>query len=96
MHSFIRNSCEKCNYRSLAGIEPSTIHSSEMPTKYSMLLTSSADKFFVVLHGEQQYKFSFVETPREFIIAKLSIRKIGSSSVLIICIFKKHVHACRN
>ena len=28
--------------------------------------------------------FSFVETPRKFIIAELSIRKLGSSSVLII------------
>ena len=27
--------------------------------------------------------FSFVETPRKFIIAKLSIRKLGSSSVLL-------------
>ena len=27
---------------------------------------------------------SFVETPRKFIIAELSIRKLGSSSVLII------------
>ena len=33
------------------------------------------------------YLLSFVETPRKFIIAKLSIRKLGSSSVLII--FKK-------
>ena len=29
-------------------------------------------------------KYNFVETPREFIIVKLSIRKFGSSSVLII------------
>ena len=28
----------------------------------------------------------FVETPRKFITAKLSIRKPGSSSVLIICL----------
>ena len=28
------------------------------------------------------YLFSFVETPRKFIIAELSIRKLGSSSVL--------------
>ena len=27
---------------------------------------------------------SFVETPRKFIIAELSIRKLGSSSVLIV------------
>ena len=32
----------------------------------------------------QTYLFSFVETPRKFIIAELSIRKLGSSSVLII------------
>ena len=30
------------------------------------------------------YMFSFVETLRKFIIAELSIRKLGSSSVLII------------
>ena len=30
------------------------------------------------------YLFSFVETPRQFIIAELSIRKLGSSSVLIL------------
>ena len=30
------------------------------------------------------YLFSFVETPHKFIIAELSIRKLGSSSVLII------------
>ena len=29
-------------------------------------------------------KYDFVETPRKFIIAKLSIRKLGSSLVLII------------
>ena len=31
-------------------------------------------------------KYNFVQTPRKFIIAKLSIRKLGSSSVLIIII----------
>ena len=38
------------------------------------------------LHEIKQciYLFSFVETPRKFIIAELSIRKLGSSSVLII------------
>ena len=30
------------------------------------------------------YLFNFVETPPKFIIAELSIRKLGSSSVLII------------
>ena len=32
------------------------------------------------------YLFSFVETPRKYIIAKLSTRKLGSSSALIILI----------
>ena len=31
-------------------------------------------------------KYNFVKTPRKFIIAKLSIRKLGSSSVLVIMI----------
>ena len=30
------------------------------------------------------YLFSFVETPRKFIIAELSIRKLGFSSVVMI------------
>ena len=34
------------------------------------------------------YLFSFVETPRKFTIAELSIRKLGSSSVLIIRLFE--------
>ena len=32
------------------------------------------------------YPFSFVETPRRFTIAELSIRMLRSSSVLIMCI----------
>ena len=31
----------------------------------------------------EKTKFSFVKTPSKFIIAKLSIRKFGSSSVLV-------------
>ena len=34
------------------------------------------------------YLLSFVETPRKFVIAELSIRKLGSSSVLIIRLFE--------
>ena len=34
------------------------------------------------------YLLSFVETPRKFIIAELSICKLGSSSVLIIRLFE--------
>jgi hypothetical protein len=41
-------------------------------------------KFFVGFHGDKIYNILFVETPRRFITAKLSIRKPGSSSVLII------------
>ena len=36
--------------------------------------------------GSEIYLFSFVETPRKFITAKLSIRKLGFSSVLLISI----------
>jgi hypothetical protein len=35
---------------------------------------------FVGLHGDETYNILFVETPRKFITAKLSIRKPGSSS----------------
>ena len=40
--------------------------------------------FLYVCMVNTLYLFNFVETPRKFIIAKLSIRKLGSSSVLII------------
>ena len=40
-------------------------------------------KFFVRLHGEYQSKRNFVEIPRKFTIAKLSVHKLGSSSVLM-------------
>ena len=36
------------------------------------------------------YLFSFVETPGKFIVAKLSIRKLGSSSVLTILIMQTY------
>ena len=46
--------------------------------------------FFVCLHGDEIYNnFLYVETPRKFINAKLSIRKPGSSSVLIILALMK-------
>ena len=35
-----------------------------------------------VFNKTHMYLLSFVETPRKFIIAELSIRKLGSSSVL--------------
>ena len=40
--------------------------------------------FLYVCMVNTTYLLSFVETPRKFIIAELSIRKLGSSSVLII------------
>ena len=33
----------------------------------------------VIRHDEHQYQISFVETPRKFVVAKLSIRKLGPS-----------------
>ena len=36
------------------------------------------------LDGEYQIRCNFVETPRKFIIAKLSIRNLGSLSMVII------------
>ena len=44
----------------------------------------SIRSFLYVCMVNTIYFFSFVETPRKFIIAELSIRKLGSSSVLII------------
>ena len=41
------------------------------------------------MHGDKAYNILFLETPRKFITAKLSIRKPGSSSVLIICAWFK-------
>ena len=42
------------------------------------------DKDLKTFNNIAMYLLSFVETPRKFIIAELSIRKLGSSSVLII------------
>ncbi|CAB4012131.1 NFX1-type zinc finger-containing 1-like, partial [Paramuricea clavata] len=47
--------------------------------EYNKRETSLQIKFWRI------YKILFVETPRKFITAKLSIRKPGSSSLLIIC-----------
>jgi hypothetical protein len=46
------------------------------------LYVCMAIKYIIVL---------FVETPRKFITAKLSIRKPGSSSMLIICSIYAHI-----
>ena len=62
---------------------------------YLMTFVSVTVRSLLELNGgknskkdEQIYLFSFVETPRKFIIAELSIRKLGSSSVLIIRLFE--------
>ena len=46
------------------------------------MLTAVID-FLYVCMVNTIYLLSFVETPRKFIIAELSIRKLGSSSVLL-------------
>ena len=40
------------------------------------------------MEEKRVYLLSFVETPRKFTIAELSIRKLGPSSVLIIRLFE--------
>ena len=45
---------------------------------------TKGNKFLVCLHGDYESKYNFVKTPRKFTIAKLSIRKLGFSRVLII------------
>ena len=51
-------------------------------------LQCSIISFLYVCMVNTIYLLSFVETPRKFIIAELSIRKLGSSSVLIIRLFE--------
>ena len=52
-----------------------------MSSQNRKLLTTNMQE---MMTGYCVYLFSFVETPRKFIIVELSIRKLGSSSVLII------------
>ena len=54
--------------------------------KFSQMLENLS--FLYVYMVNTIYLLSFVETPRKFIIAELSIRKLGSSSVLIIRLFE--------
>ena len=44
----------------------------------------------------RQYKFNFVGTPRKFIIAKLLIRKLGSSLLLIIAYGSRNEKDCQS
>ena len=53
---------------------------------YYIILYYIILSFLYVCMVNTIYLLSFVETPRKFIIAELSIRKLGSSSVLIILI----------
>ena len=53
------------------------------PNRENKTLISRHLHHKLIIHGIL-YLFSFVETPRKFIIAELSIRKLGSSSGLII------------
>ena len=41
--------------------------------------------FLVYLHGDYQSKYNFVETPRDFFMAKLSIGKLSSSLFVSYC-----------
>ncbi len=47
-----------------------------------------------MMHYILEMIYIFVETPRDFIIAKLSIRKPGSSSVLIISLCNNKITWC--
>ena len=53
-------------------------------SKITVPLVALAVSFLYVCMVNTIYLLSFVETPRKFIIAELSIRKLGSSSVLTI------------
>ena len=48
-----------------------------------MCVYNSVCSLIGIIANNQYVIFNFVDTPRNFIIAKLSIRKPGSSSVLI-------------
>ena len=52
-------------------------------TKVRLLCNMLGISFLYVCMVNTIYLLSFVETPRKFIIAELSIRKLGSSSVLL-------------
>ena len=76
------SSCDTCNaYRKDQPKEP--LVSQPVPdrpwSRVAVDLFTLDKKDYIVI-----YLLSFVETPRKFIIAEFSIRKLGSSSVLII------------
>jgi hypothetical protein len=71
-----RNRIDQLFGSGVAGNESLTTQIHQRIPVISSLYVCMAIKYIIVL---------FVETPRKFITAKLSIRKPGSSSVLIIC-----------
>ena len=58
-----------------------------------VMLANPSLSFLYVCMVNTIYLLSFVETPRKFIIAELSIRKLGSSSVLIILLALMKIRA---
>ena len=62
------------------------LYPSEYNFKYFTRLQSACSYQGKLQTNYAVYLLSFVETPRKFIIVELSIRKLGSSSVLIILI----------
>ena len=72
------------------GMFPIRIHQLSFTFKFQeqkvvmeRMYTKNVISFLYVCMVNTIYLFSFVETPRKFIIAELSIRKLGSSSVLL-------------
>ena len=65
--------------------QASGVKRAEVQLMYQCVMYLHYSKELFEFCGELFYtlKYNFVETPRKFIIAKLSIRKLGSSSVLI-------------
>ena len=61
-----------------------TLTATATPQRIKEILSSLGVHNPTVIETNPTYLLSFVETPRKFIIAELSIRKLGSSSVLII------------
>ena len=59
----------------------------------SVVLTQKALSFLYVCMMNTIYLLSFVDTPRKFIIVELSIRKLGSSSVLIVLLALMKIRA---
>ncbi len=57
--------------------------------KFKQCVTGTHGEYSEIYEIIKTHKFGVVNTPRIFIVAKLSIRKLGSSSVLIGFTMKK-------